>query len=128
MDISIASNFERLVYDFYTERDSSLCKDFYSNFPSTPIKIEDDSWKKSKDLFLSYCVDDFSTVGAMKDIYKEYSYLIDPHTAVASKAVEALKDELAGKTVVLSTAHPAKFPLVVKNAGLDIKNIPLRNF
>jgi len=124
MDISIASNFERLVYDLYTERDSSLCKDFYSNFPSTPIKIEDDSWKKSKDLFLSYCVDDFSTVGAMKDIYKEYSYLIDPHTAVASKAVEALKDKLAGKTVVLSTAHPAKFPLVVKNAGLDIKNIP----
>lgn len=124
MDISIASNFERLVYDFYTNRKSKSCKKFYSDFPEIPIKIEDSMWNKSKDLFLSYCVDDFSTVDAMKDAYNNFDYLMDPHTAVASKAVEQLKGKLSGKTVILSTAHPAKFPDVINNAGLKIKETP----
>jgi len=124
MDISIASNFERLVYDFYTNRNAESCMKFYSDFPEIPIKIEDSMWNKSKDLFLSYCVDDFSTVDAMKDSYTDFNYLMDPHTAVASKAVEQLKDKLEGKTVILSTAHPAKFPDVIHNAGLKIKDTP----
>lgn len=124
MDISIASNFERLVYDFYTNRKSKSCKKFYSDFPEIPIKIEDSMWNKSKDLFLSYCVDDFSTVDAMKGAYNNFDYLMDPHTAVASKAVEQLKGKLSGKTVILSTAHPAKFPDVINNAGLKIKETP----
>ena len=37
MDISIASNFERLIYDLYANRDAGLCNDFYSNFPQSPI-------------------------------------------------------------------------------------------
>jgi threonine synthase len=82
-------------------------------------------WEKSKDLFLSYSVDDIHTVHAMKDVYKKYNYLIDPHTAVASKAVETLQEKLVGKTIILSTAHPAKFPLVVKNAGLEVKEVPI---
>ena len=124
MDISIASSFERLVYDFYTNRNAKSCMKFYSDFPEIPIKIEDSMWNKSKDLFLSYCVDDFSTVNAMKDSYTDFNYLMDPHTAVASKAVEQLKDKLEGKTVILSTAHPAKFPDVIHNAGLKIKDTP----
>ena len=55
MDISIASNFERLVYDFYAERDSSLCADFYENFPASPIKLEDKYVEKSKDIFKLLC-------------------------------------------------------------------------
>lgn len=124
MDISVASNFERLIYDFYAERDASLCNDFYSSFPVSPIKLEDRTWKKSKDLFLSYCVDDISTVNAMKKNYNSFHYLMDPHTAVASEAVDELSSKLEGKTIILSTAHPAKFPLVVEKAGLSLEDIP----
>jgi threonine synthase len=49
---------------------------------------------------------------------------MDPHTAVAADAVKNLKNSLKGKTIILSTAHPAKFPLALKNAGLSINNIP----
>ena len=49
---------------------------------------------------------------------------MDPHTAVAADAVKNLKDKLQGKTIILSTAHPAKFPSALKNAGLSINNIP----
>ena len=37
MDISVASNFERLIYDFFADRDSSICDQFYKNFPKSPI-------------------------------------------------------------------------------------------
>jgi len=124
MDISIASNFERLVYDFYAERDSNLCADFYKNFPVSPIKLEENMWNKSKDIFLSYCVDDISTIGAMKHTFKKFNYLIDPHTAVASEAVERISPDIQGKTIILSTAHPAKFPEVIKNANLTLEDIP----
>ena len=124
MDISIASNFERLVYDFYAERDSKLCSDFYTNFPELPIKLEAGTWNKSKDIFLSYCVDDISTIEAMKNTHVKFSYLIDPHTAVACEAVERISQNIQGKAVILSTAHPAKFPEVIKNANLTLKDIP----
>jgi threonine synthase len=124
MDISIASNFERLVYDFYAERDSKLCSDFYTNFPESPIKLETSMWNKSKDIFLSFCVDDISTIEAMKNTQKKFSYLIDPHTAVASEAVERMSENIKGKSVILSTAHPAKFPEVIKSANLILEDIP----
>jgi threonine synthase len=124
MDISIASNFERLVYDFYAERDSKLCSDFYTNFPELPIKLEAGMWNKSKDIFLSYCVDDISTIEAMKNTHEKFSYLIDPHTAVACEAVKRISQNIQGKAVILSTAHPAKFPEVIKNANLTLEDIP----
>ena len=124
MDISVASNFERLLYDFYLNRDSDLCFNLYSEFPNKSIKINDDMWDKSSDLFISYSSDDISTYKCMQFYYENFNYIMDPHTAVAADAVKNLRDKLSGKTVILSTAHPAKFPLALKNAGISINNIP----
>ena len=124
MDISVASNFERLLYDFYLNRDSDLCFNLYSEFPNKSIKINDDVWDKSSDLFISYSSDDISTYKCMQFYYENFNYIMDPHTAVAADAVKNLRDKLSGKTVILSTAHPAKFPLALKNAGISINNIP----
>ena len=60
----------------------------------------------------------------MQFYYENFNYIMDPHTAVAADAVKNLRDKLSGKTVILSTAHPAKFPLALKNAGISINNIP----
>ena len=81
-------------------------------------------WEKSKDLFVSFSVDDTLTVKAMKDTYTAYNYLIDPHTAVAIEAVDQINEKLNGHTLILSTAHPAKFPEILKNADLEIFEIP----
>ena len=124
MDISVASNFERLLYDFYLNRDSDLCFNLYSEFPNKSIKINDDLWNKSSNLFMSYSADDISTYKCMQFYYENFNYIMDPHTAVAADAVKSLRDKLSGKTVILSTAHPAKFPLALKNAGISINNIP----
>ena len=126
MDISIASNFERLIYDFYANRDSNLCSELYSNFPEYPISVEKELWKKSKELFASYTVDDTSTVTAMRDVYKSYDYLMDPHTAVALESSEKLKAAYTGKNIILATAHPAKFPKILEEASLKISSVPER--
>ena len=126
MDISIASNFERLIYDFYANRDSNLCSELYSNFPEYPISVEKELWKKSKEIFASYTVDDISTVTAMRDVYKSYDYLMDPHTAVALESSEKLKAAYTGKNIILATAHPAKFPKILEEASLKISSVPER--
>ena len=119
MDISVASNFERLLYDFYLEGDTQLCSELYSNFPNSKIEIDSNIWKKSSELFISYSSDDKATYECMKHYFNNFNYVMDPHTAVAADAVKELNNKLVGKTVILSTAHPAKFPSVLKNAGLN---------
>ena len=118
MDISIASNFERLLYDFYLNRDTEMCSKLYSRFPENSIHIDQSIWSKSSELFLSYSSDDISTYECMQYYFNKYNYVMDPHTAVAADAVRSLKNALVSKTVILSTAHPAKFPTALSNASL----------
>mgnify|MGYP001354358038 FL=1 len=126
MDISVASNFERLIYDFYCDRDAKICNDFYANFPLDSINLPNNMWEKSTELFLSYSVNDLQTIKAIQEVYESHNYLIDPHTAVASVAVDNLSKQLKNSTLILSTAHPAKFPDSIAEAGIAIKEIPKR--
>ena len=126
MDISVASNFERLLYDFYLDRDANACADLYANFPKMDISIEEAIWQKSKELFLSYSVDDDATFSSMKYFKKEHNYIMDPHTAVAADAVIRTNNEIKGNTSVLSTAHPAKFPDALQKSDITLENIPKR--
>ena len=50
--------------------------------------------------------------------------LIDPHTAVAIEAVDKINEKLYGETLILSTAHPAKFPKIIEDANLELLDIP----
>ena len=126
MDISVASNFERLLYDFYLDRDANACANLYANFPKMDISIEEAIWQKSKELFLSYSVDDDATFSSMKYFKKEHNYIMDPHTAVAADAVIRTNNEIKGNTLVLSTAHPAKFPDALQKSNITLENIPKR--
>ena len=124
MDISIASNFERLIYDFYSNRDAKVCNDLFNNFPTSSIQLNEDVWSKSNEIFTSVRINDQDTLAAMSETFNAYHYTIDPHTAVGFQAAQLLKDVLDSAIVILSTAHPAKFPETLKSAGLNINNIP----
>ena len=52
----------------------------------------------------------------MRRTYAATGMLLDPHSAVAVGAVEALRGELGPMVVSLATAHPAKFPDAVRRA------------
>ena len=123
MDISVASNFERLVYDFFLNRDSSKCAKMFDNFPIKPIELDVETWQRKDSLFSSSKVDDLETTKTIQEIYQSSGYILDPHTAVA--AVEAIKkSDSSNHFVVLSTAHPAKFPKVYEELNIEINSLP----
>ena len=123
MDISVASNFERLVYDFFLKRNAAECAAMFDNFPTSAISLESKIWSKKEKLFSSSKVDDHNTKTLIQDIFESHNYILDPHTAVAAE--EALKQSSDDNHyVILSTAHPAKFPKVYEELGIDLTAIP----
>ena len=63
-------------------------------------------------------VSDEDTLQSMRDVYRETGYLADPHTAVGIECVRRYQ-QLHGSErpcIVLATAHPAKFPEIIKQA------------
>lgn len=71
----------------------------------------------------SAAVTDEETLQCINQVYKEYGYLMDPHGAVAYKALEkTLPDNSKG--IILETAHPIKFPDTVKTATGQEPEIP----
>lgn len=69
-------------------------------------------------------VSDERTVETIKTVRSETDYLADPHTAVGLAAAQEHRRASDGDRpiVVLSTAHPAKFPETMKSAtGEDVE-------
>ena len=82
--------------------------------------IEKKELTKIKEDFLSETASEEKLLICIKQVYENYKIIIDPHTAVGLSALE--KINLNGKNVVLSTAHPCKFPEVIYKAiGKNVK-------
>jgi len=60
--------------------------------------------------------DDADTRARIAEVHARTGYVLDPHTAVAWSAAERIAKGSGSPVVVLSTAHPAKFPEVVEEA------------
>jgi threonine synthase len=60
--------------------------------------------------------DEEETAASIRAVRREVGSLIDPHTAVAVAVAEKQSRDRAVPMVVLSTAHPAKFPAAVEAA------------
>ncbi len=117
MDILISSNLERLVY-LATGRNGDRVKQFMSELNESGKY----SLNEAEREFLSDFTGGFSTeeetLKSINKAFKDYKYLIDPHTAVAFDCYNKLK--VKGKTLIVSTASPYKFPGTVATAlGLD---------
>ena len=61
-------------------------------------------------------MDDVDTRACIAEVYRRTGYVLDPHAAVAYRAQERHRVDDGQPTVVLATAHPAKFPEVVEEA------------
>lgn len=112
MDIQVASNFERLLFDLYG-RDGKRLNQMMQDFKSTrSLSLSPAAHAEFKTIFDAYTVNDKMTLKVIEATHKANNYLVDPHTAVGVKAAA----EQDGITVTLATAHPAKFPDAVKKA------------
>ena len=128
MDIQIASNFERLIFDVCSCNSNKTLQLMNDLNERGEFNLEKEELKKIKESFCSESLSDEETKSVIKEVYKNQKMLIDPHTAVAIGAVN--KISLEGNTVILATAHPSKFSnVVMKETGIkpelpeNLKNI-----
>ena len=70
--------------------------------------------------------DEAETAAVIAAVKAETGLVIDPHTAVGVKAAVDARGDQATPMVVLSTAHPAKFPDAVEAACGIRPQLPAR--
>ncbi len=121
MDIQIASNFERLLFDV-KDCNSEVTKDLMSKIKNNTYKIDIEDLGKIQKNFISEMLDENETIEMIKKINDEHQTVVDPHTAVGIGAVKKLGIEK--NCVVLSTAHPCKFPKAIEDAISKTENLP----
>ena len=119
MDISVASNFERLLFEIYKKNGAKL-SDTFSSFPAKSIDFNksDEIWQEVKAFFQSSTCDDKEIVETIVKSFETENILFDPHTATAIKGNKDLNLD-PSELVTFATAHPAKFPDAI-NKELDI--------
>lgn len=126
MDIQISSNFERLLFDLYG-RDGKALADAMSTFRSTgSLKVGANALGGVRALFDAGRLDDEGTLTAIADCRKRFGETLDPHTAVGYAVAQQHRRDAKVPMVVLSTAHPAKFPDAVQKATGERPALPPR--
>ncbi len=114
MDIQIASNFERLIFDLNNKNDKQTSLDMKNIKENGKYLIDEDKLNKIRENFLSARMSEDETLEVIKKVYEKFSVVLDPHTAIGYGAFD--KHNLKGKNIVLATAHPCKFPDAVSKA------------
>ncbi|MBU6373636.1 MAG: threonine synthase [Alphaproteobacteria bacterium] len=115
MDIQVASNFERLVYEA-VGRDGDATARLYAQFAqSGALTPPPEAMLRIRSEFAAGAADDAATQAAMRAAWRHGAGdMICPHTAVARAVLARLPR--SGPVVTLATAHPAKFPDAVADA------------
>ena len=127
MDIQVASNFERLLYDILKQDSTELTTLMKEFEAKDKLYLNNKYDKKILNTFLSYKVSNNQTIKVIKSVYDKYKIILDPHTAVGFFAsLEYLKENKNDISVTLATAHPAKFSDSVTHAININPKLPLR--
>ena len=126
MDIQLASNFERLLFEL-AGRDASRVRALMEELRQNgAFRLNEAELVQLRGLFAAHSIGEHETEMTIRWLVEETGMLADPHTAVAVAA--ARQESGLGSTpmVVLSTAHPAKFPEAVERASGRVPEQPER--
>ena len=115
MDIQSASNFERLYFEGVRREATETARAFEAFAQAGALDIPPAALSAMQAVFMGVAIGEDETARTILATLNETGELIDPHTAVAVAALRHV--ELDGPTVVMSTAHPAKFPEDVARAS-----------
>ena len=114
MDIQIASNFERLIFDLNNGDDKQTSSDMKNIKELGKYLINQEKLNKIKENFISTRMNEKETLETIKAVFKKFKIVLDPHTAIGYGAFN--KNDLTGNNIVLATAHPCKFPDAIQSA------------
>ncbi|HEY5049132.1 MAG TPA: threonine synthase [Rhizomicrobium sp.] len=126
MDIQVASNFERAYFEA-SGRDPASTRATMSDFETRRrFHLPADVLANLRARYLALRCSDEETLETMDLIYRETGRFIDPHTAVGVAVALARGNSRERPMIVLSTAHPAKFPDAVYRATGIVPPLPRR--
>ncbi len=111
MDILISSNLERLLY-LLTGRSDAETREKMAALRKTGVyQLDEKELSSLQKEFWGGCCGDEAAAETIGETFRKYSYLCDPHTAVAVNVWEQYRRATGDhtKTVILSTASPYKF-------------------
>jgi threonine synthase len=107
MDIQVASNFERFLY-YALDENPTRVNNVMAQIKATGAYRFD---LLNKSIISSSSASDEEITALIRRVHERYRYLVDPHTACAFKDLNPQR-----VSIVLATAHPAKFPAAIKAA------------
>jgi len=116
MDIQVSSNFERLVFDACGREAAAVRALMHRLVQSRHFTLPAPALAQIRSLFGADRADEDEVASTIRTVWRETGLIVDPHTAVAIAVAEKEPRDPAVPMVVLSTAHPAKFPDAVEAA------------
>jgi threonine synthase len=125
MDIQVSSNFERLLFEAHGRDAGAVCRLMAGLQQGDGFTIAPGPLRAIRAEFDAFSVTEEETTQEIARSWREAGFLADPHTAVGLSA--ARKSQAQASTsplVVLSTAHPAKFPAAIARATGMRKDLP----
>ena len=111
MDIQVASNFERLIFNTNLGNEKDIIEKMKNLKNKKNFQIGKNQLNKIKLDFIAESISEKETEKIIYDFYEKFKYILDPHTAVAYGVLN--KISCKGTNIVLSTAHPSKFPKAI---------------
>lgn len=124
MDIQVSSNFERALY-ILGGRDPARTRAAMSALDqSGAFSLDEKTLSTLRQTFSAARASEDDVAETIKRLSVENNYLIDPHTAVGLFAGRKVRKDGETPLVVLSTAHPAKFPEAVERISTIRPDLP----
>ena len=123
MDIQIASNFERLLFELLGQNPDELNRLMNLLENNNGFTINASLRNSLEKDFSSGSLSDIETIQTINDYYREKNVLLCPHSAIGVKVAEESLDP-NNITISLATAHPGKFKDSVERAISEPIQLP----
>ncbi|MGE5329350.1 MAG: threonine synthase [Deltaproteobacteria bacterium] len=118
MDILVSSNLERLLFEASGHDSEKVLELMNSLKQNRSYKVDKEIFSFIREDFYADYATEKSTLKSIKNVFRNYKYVVDPHTAVGlhvyNKYVKKTEDHTL--TIIASTASPYKFNRSVINA------------
>ncbi len=126
MDIQVASNFERLLFDMLGS-DADRVTEWMERFrKKRVISVDGQTLDRARTKFAAARLDDDATLDVMRDLHAATGLMVDPHSAIGIEAGRRCRGDSGTPMISLATAHPAKFPDAVTKATGEHPALPPR--
>lgn len=119
MDIQVASNFERLMFEA-SKRDARWVRRAMTELDRDgEFRLPPEILVAMQSNFIAARASEHEVAEKIAAVHRRLGLLVDPHTAVGLVCLDQLRESgsARGPAIVLATADPAKFPEAVEAAA-----------